>query len=159
MAVGTLTGPKILVGTSWTGTAPGINNPTPSGTITTSTDLSGWAKELSTSLEVALQDSTTFAAGGFTQQVPGLTTVPVTITFFQDFASGATYATLNSLALAKTLTYWDLNPTTSARSATNPSFVFAAYIQTMDFLSAAVGNIAEVPLVLAVTGKPAYLTS
>jgi hypothetical protein len=157
VAVATLISPKILVGTAWTGTAPGISNPTVTGTISSSTDLSAWCKEVSLPETVAMQDSTTFGAGGFAQNVPGLSSMSVTLTFYQDFAATATYATLASLALAKTLTYWDVNGTTSARSATNPSLVFAAYIATFDFLSAAVGNVPEVPLALTITGKWGHL--
>lgn len=158
MAVATLTACKVLVGTAWTGTAPGINNPTITGTISSSTDLSAWVKEVSLPEVVAMQDATTFGAGAFSQNLPGLSSMKATITLFQDFASAATYATLASLALAKTLTYVDVNPTTSARSATNPSIVFAAYIDTFDFLSAAVGTVPEVPLGLTITGKWAHLT-
>jgi hypothetical protein len=50
-----------------------------------------------------------------------------------------------------------VNPTQSARSATNPSLVFAAYMTQFDFLTAATGEVAEVSVGLQVTGKWAHL--
>ena len=160
MAVVPLTQGKVQFGTAWTGTAPGApGTQTVSGTITTPTDLSFWGKSLSTPEAFEALDASGFGSGGFKNFVPGMSSMSASITFFQDYAAGATYATLSAVTLAKTLTYWDVNPTQAARSATNPSLVFAAYMTQFDFLTAGTGEVAEVTVGLQVTGKWAHLTS
>jgi len=160
MAVATLTAPKVLVGTAWTGTAPGSpGTQTVSGTISGSTDLSVWANEVALPESVAMQDASNFDSGGFVLNVPGMSSMKASITFLQDFAASASYVTIAANAIGKTLMYFDVNPTTSARSATNPSIVFAAYIDTFDFLTAKVGDVPVFQLGLTVTGKWAHLTS
>lgn len=158
MAVIALTQGKVQFGTAWTGTAPGApGTQTVSGTITTPTDLSFWGKALSTPEAFDALDASGFGSGGFRNFVPGMSSMSASITFFQDYAASATYATLSAVTLAKTLTYWDVNPTQSARSATNPSLVFAAYMTQFDFLTAGTGEVAEVSVGLQVTGKWAHL--
>jgi hypothetical protein len=158
VAVIALTAAKVLFGTAWTGTAPGPpGTQTVSGTITASTDLSFWGKSLATPEAFEALDASGFGSGGFRNFTPGMSAMDASITFFQDFAAGATYATLSAVTLAKTLTYWDVNPTQSARGATNPSLVFAAYMTQFDFLTAATGEVAEVTVGLKVTGKWAHL--
>lgn len=160
MAVQALTQAKVLFGTAWTGTAPGApGTQTVSGTITTSTDLSFWGKALSTPEAFEALDASGFGSGGYRNFVPGMAAMSASITFFQDYAASAVYATLSALTLAKTLSYWDVQPVNAARSATNPSLVFAAYMTQFDFLTAATGEVAEVTVGLSVTGKWAHLTS
>ena len=160
MAVLALTQGKVLFGTAWTGTAPGApGTQTVSGTVASSTDLSFWGKALSTPEAFEALDASGFGSGGFRNFVPGMAAMSASITFFQDFAAGATYATLQAVTLAKTLCYFDVQPVNAARSATNPSLVFACYMTQFDFLTAATGEVPEITVGLQVTGKWAHLTS
>jgi len=158
MAVQALTQGKVLFGTAWTGTAPGPpGTQTVSGTITSSTDISFWGKSISTPEAFEALDASGFGSGGFRNYVAGMAAMQGSITFFQDYAAGGPYATLSAVTLAKTLTYWDVQPVNAARSATNPSLVFAAFMTSFDFMTAATGEVMEVTVGLQVTGKWAHL--
>jgi hypothetical protein len=80
----------------------------------------------------------------------------------QDYAAGGPYATLNTLFANQSSAspvFWDIRPTTSARSATNPSFVVAGYIIDFSFMEASVGEVSELTVPFQVTGVWAALTS
>jgi hypothetical protein len=121
--------------------------------------LSFWGKSLSTPEAFEALDASGFGSGGFRNWVAGMAAMTASITFFQDYAAGGPYATLQSITLAKTLSYWDVQPVNAARSATNPSLVFAAWLTSFDFATAATGEVMEVSVGLQVTGKWAHLTS
>lgn len=148
----------ILQGSAWSGTAPGPGNPTVSGTISSSIDFSDHVKEIKLEMKVAMQDFTTFGDGAFISQKPGLKGADLTLECFQDFAASETDAIFGAAFLAGTLIYLDIKPTSAARSATNPSYVYACYVQSYPFGNA-VGDAAMSSIGFAVTGKYARLTS
>jgi len=149
----------ILTGTGWTGTAPGPGNPTVSGTITSSTDWSDHVRQVTLSEKVAMQDLTTFGDGGFMTQKPGLISADLSIEFNQDFAASNVDAIFGAGFLARTLFYIDVKPTSSARAATNPSRVYAAYVEESTPVGNAVGDRAAITIPFKVTGSFARLTS
>jgi hypothetical protein len=159
MASLVLTSATTLYGTAWTGTAPGPANPTVSGTITSSTDFSDHIRQVTLGMKAAMQDFTTFADGSFTTQKPGLKGADITIEFNQDFAASSVDATFGAAFLAGTLVYLDVKPTSSARGATNPSYVYACYISDYPTIGQSVGDRASVQVGFAVTGTFARLTS
>jgi hypothetical protein len=154
-----LTSATTLVGTAWTGTAPGPANPTVSGTISSSTDFSDAIRQVTLSMSVAMQDFTTFGDGAFVTQKPGLKSADIQIEFNQDFAASEVDATFGAGFLAGTLYYLDIKPTSSARGATNPSYVYACYVSEYTPVGNAVGDRASVTIPFAVTGTYARLTS
>ena len=155
-----LTSTMPLFGTAWTGTAPGPGNPTVSGTITSTTDFSTFAKQITINQNVAMQDMTTFGDGGFITQKPGLKGADITIDFNQDFAAAsATDVTFGAAYLASTLYYVDIKPTSAARSTTNPSYVYAVYVSAYPVIGQTVGDRASVTVGFAVTGTFARLTA
>lgn len=153
-----LTSATVLQGSAWTGTAPGPGNPTVSGTISSSVDFSDHVKSINLDMSVAMQDITTFGDGAFVSQKPGLKGADVTMDFLQDFASSETDAVFGAAFLAGTLIYFDIKPTSAARGATNPSYVYACYVQSYPFGNA-VGDAATSQIGFAVTGTYARLTS
>lgn len=159
MASLVLTSATTLYGTSWTGTAPGPANPTVSGTVASSTDFSDHIKQVTLNMNVAMQDFTTFGDGGFISQKPGLLGADISIDFNQDFAASSVDATFGAAFLAGTLIYLDVKPTNAARSATNPSYVYAAYVSNYTPIGDAVGNRGAAPVGLSVNGKYARLTA
>ena len=159
MAVATLISAKVQVGTAWTGTAPGPANPTVSGTISSSTDFSDHIFENQLGPKVAMQDFTTFGDGAFVSQKPGLKGADLTINFNQDFAGSSVDATFGAGFLAGTLFYIDVKPTNAARAATNPSYVYAAYVMSYPVIGQSVGNKAAVQVGFGVTGSFARLTA
>lgn len=161
MATLVLTSAQTTVGTVWSGTAPGPGNPTVSGTIvsTASTDFSDHIRQITLNLNVVMQPMTTFGDGAFESQLPGLKNADISIDFNQDFAASSVDATFGAAFLNGTLYYLDIKPTNSARSATNPSYVYAAYVAKYPPIGQTVGDRAGVSVDFAVTGKYARLTS
>lgn len=154
-----LTSATVLTGTAWTGTAPGPGNPTVSGTITSSVDRSDHVRSVSFGPKLKMEDFTTFGDGGFVVQKPGLMSADLSIEFNQDFASSQIDAVFSVGHVAGTLFYLDIKATNASRSATNPSFVCAAYVTEPTPISGAVGDRASYNVSFAVTGTFARLTS
>jgi hypothetical protein len=156
-----LTNAQITYGTQWIGggTPPGPGNPTVTSTISSSTDFSDHIRQVTLNMNVAMQDFTTFGDGAFVSQKPGLKGADISIEFNQDFAAANVDATFGAAFLAGTLVYLDIKPTNSARSATNPSYVYAGYISEYPPIGQSVGDRASVSVGFAVTGTYARLTS
>lgn len=159
MATLVLTSATILEGSAWTGTAPGPGNPTVSGTISASTDFTDHTKQITLNNTVAMQDFTTFGDGAYVSQKPGLKGADITVEFNQDFAASSVDATFGAAFLNGTLIYIDVKPTSSARSATNPSYVYACYVSSYPPIGQTVGDRAGVQVGLSVTGTFARLTA
>lgn len=159
MATLVLTSSTLLTGTSWTGTAPGPGGPTVSGTIASSTDRSDHVKQITLNMNVAMQDFTTFGDGAFISQQPGLKGADVSVEFNQDYAASQVDAIFGAGFLAGTLFYLDIKPTSASRGATNPSFVYAAYVASYVPIGQTVGDRAGVTIPFKVTGSYARLTS
>jgi hypothetical protein len=163
MAAFVNTSRMVLLGTAWSGgSAPGLpGTQTVAGTITTPQDISGFTMDGAPSTSVAMQDGTTFGNGGFVVQYPGLKSGD-TISFdlVADYAASQLFSivetTLGGLAAA---VFVDLKPTNATRSATNPSFVAAAWISKWAPFSGAVGSLAKGGLEITITGKFGYLTA
>jgi hypothetical protein len=159
MATLVLTDCTLLSGTAWSTTAPGPGNPTVAGTITSSTNFSDHIRQVQLNMSVAMQDFTTFGDGAFVSQKPGLKGADITVEFNQDFVAASVDAVFGAAFLAGTLVYLDIKPTASARAATNPSYVYATYVQSYPVIGQAVGDRAAVSIGFAVTGTYARLTA
>jgi hypothetical protein len=167
MAVFVLDAATVLVGVAWTGTAPG-GVAAPSGTITSSTDVSGLLTQVG--LEVALDehDATVFTSGGWRRAVPGLAKGTVALGALQDFAAsqldalfglGGTFG-LSVGAAAPTTLYMDIKPTAAARSATNPSYVLKWWNLGYRLVGGSVGELAvSSGMNFPVDGRVGRLTS
>jgi hypothetical protein len=147
-----------LYGVSWTGTAPGPANPTVSGTVASSTDYSDHIKSVSISLDAAEVDFTNFGSGGFKEMKTGLLTAGVQISFFGDAAASGLDSVLFAALTARTLTYWDFKPTSSARGASNASLVFALYVKKYP-AAWTIGSAQEASVDFSIAGKYARLTA
>ena len=159
MATLVLTSATTIVGTAWTGTAPGPSNPTVAGTVTTNLLASSAPRQVTLNNTIAMQDFTTFGDGAFVSQKPGLKSADIVIDYNQDFAASDVDAVYGAAFLAGTLMYLDFKGTSSARGATNPSYVYAAYVSDYSPRSNAVGDRAGVTVSFKVTGTYARLTS
>jgi hypothetical protein len=67
-------------------------------------------------------DATTFGAGAEITK-KGLGTAQIDVDFFQDFAGGSVYATLQPLIASATTIQVEVRATSAARSATNPAIL------------------------------------
>ena len=159
MAAFTIINPLVLAGTAWTGTAPG-GATTASGTITSTSDLSPYVTSVDLGAEIATNETTNAGSGGYVTRITGLRSGSIGLTFNQDFAASALdqilWTTLGGLGAS---IFLDIKPTSSARSATNPSFVFAAIITELMPITGSVGDLAEFSVNWEVTGRFERLTS
>lgn len=166
MAAFVNTSRSILLGTTWTGTGPGLpGTQTVSGTLASPQDISAYVRGGNPSVQAAMQDGTTFGSGGFVVQYPGLRSGDsITFECLSDFAAATLYpivqTTLGGLAApGSSPIFLDLKPTSSARSATNPSFVAAGYISAWTPVTGSVGDLASASLTFTIIGKFDYLTA
>jgi hypothetical protein len=151
---------KAQSGTAWTGTGPGDpGTQTVSGTINTPVDWSSWCTQVTMDMKLAEIEFTNFGSGGFKQVKPGLFEGDLTFDLNQDYAASQVDATVWPLFIGRTLVYFDLMPTNSARSATNPSVVFAGYITEYQPFGTKVGDAVMTSIPVAVTGIFSRLTS
>lgn len=164
MAVFSMTSCFVGIGTSWTGTAPGDpGTQTVSGTLS-STDLSTMITSIDISLAADELDYTNFGSGGWRQKISGLKAGTIQINFNQDFAASKVDALFgiggSLMPFGGSGSYYiEIKPTSSARSATNPSTV--AQLIPLDYkpLTGEVGSLAQISLQFPTTGQVARLTS
>lgn len=160
MAVVVLTSATVQLGTAWTGTAPGTpGTQTVSGTISSASDVTTYTRQVEFPLSAATQDATNFGSGGYTLNVVGLRSSAVSLTFNQDFAGSALdQIIMTTLGFGSTI-YVDVRPTSAARGATNPSYVFACLLTEWTPVAGSVGDLVMPSVTWPVTGAWARLTS
>lgn len=159
MATFVLTEATLLAGTAWTGTAPGPANPSVSGTISSSTDWSDHVEQINFNMAAANIDFTNFGDKGFVSNKPGLLSFDFSVMFQQDVAASSVDAVFGAGFLAKTLFYFDVKATSSARGTGNPSWVIAAYVAKYPAFGGSVGSKAMTTIEFMQAGKFARLTS
>jgi len=88
------------------------------------------------------RDAVDITAFGATSKAvtKGLGDAKITVTFFQDFASGKVHATLQPLVGSTTPVTIEVRATSSARSATNPAAVMSGLLMTYNMLDGGVGE-------------------
>ncbi len=165
MAVFAMTSPTILIGSAWTGTAPGDpGTQTVSGTITSSTNISAMVTSIDLSLSAEELEYTNFASGGWKQKISGLKSGTIQINFNQDFAASQVDALFglggSVIPFGGSGTYYiDVKPTSSARGTTNPSYVLQVVPLAYQVLTGQAGALAQVSIQLPTTGQVARLTA
>ena len=159
MAIAVATTTKIQLAAAWTGTAPGTAS-TPSGTLSSPSDISAYCTAVEVPFTVGTQDGTTFGSAGFTVKYASLKDGSLSLTLLNDFA--ATYldsiiwSTLGGLGAT---VYFDVMPTSAARGTSNPSYVGAVIITDYKPIPVSVGGLAAVSVTWPTTGAFARLTS
>jgi hypothetical protein len=169
MSVFVVTARTVLLGSAWTGTAPGApGTQTISGTITTTQNISAFISSGGEpGFSSDMVDFTDMASGGFREFLPGLTQGDdLQFPLHADFAASQVWSMLQTVFGTLVISrpgdaerYIDIKPTSSARGSTNPSFVAAVYSKGIQPVSAEVGGKAVSALTLQVSGAFAYLTS
>lgn len=155
-----------LVGTAWTGTAPGLpGTQSISGTIDTPTNISQWVRSSDPGFSANMVEANNDAGGGYNIVIPGLTSGDdLVFDCNSDQAASAldsiVRSTLGGIARPGSAPiYVDIKPTSASRGATNPSLVAACFISSWGPFGGAVGDRAVARLTLSVTGAFAQLTS
>ena len=91
----------------------------------------------------------------------GLGDASVSVTMFQDFASGKTHATLQPLIGSSTPVTIEVRNDSAARSATNPAYVMSALLFNYPMLSGSIGEASTLDLEFTNASQTGiqYLTS
>lgn len=160
MAAFVLVSRTVILGTVWTGTAPGPAVVTPSGTVATVLDLTSYLFDGGDiAFGANMVDSTNFGSLGYTVKIPGLTSGDdIVMNLNADEGASAIAVGMRTLAPkgvsrpGDTPIYIDTKPTNAARSATNPSSVAACYVSKWAPRGGSVGDKAVAQLTLTVTG-------
>lgn len=121
-----------------------------------SVDLSAWANSVDVTTDVNILDDTHFG-DSWEGKIPGMRSWSATVQFSQDFAASAVDATLWSAdATAVTCVFV---PTSSAVSATNPSFTGTAIVSYSGPMGDGVGDKATASVSLTGSGALTRATS
>lgn len=91
----------------------------------------------------------------------GLGDAKISIEFFEDFAAGKTYATLQPLIGSTSTVQVEVRPVNAARSATNPAFVMQSLLMSFNALDGQVGEASKITAEFINGGSSGlqYLTS
>ena len=153
MTIASATTSTILLGTAWTGTAPGAAS-TPSGTINSGSgtymDVSSWCSAVEVPLTIATNDATTFGSAGFMVKTVGLKDGALTLTLLNDFVNDGLDEKLYTM-WGQTV-YYDVKPTSSARGTGNPSYVGAVLVTDIKPMAVTVGGLVVMQLTWPTTG-------
>ncbi len=92
------------------------------------------------------RDAVDITAFGATSKsvTKGLGDAKITVTFFQDFASGKVHATLQPLIASVTPVPVEVRATSSARSATNPAALMQGLLMSYNMLDGGVGEASQI---------------
>ena len=159
MAALVLTNCKIVLGTTWTGTAPGLpGTQTISGTISAGSDISVFATMVEVPKKVDTKETTNFGSGGYVTKAAGLKSASLKIAVNQDFAASQLHSIINGFGVGASV-YYDVMPTNAARGATNPSEVGQAIITNYTPIVGKVGDLLVLSLEWDVNGAFTTLTA
>jgi len=115
-----------------------------------SVNLSSYISSVTLSTSNDVVETTGFSSTAARTRVAGLQDNSVTIEFFQDFATSLVEQTIYPL-LGSTTSVVVL-PTSSAASATNPSYTFTALVSEWQPLSGAVGELSTASVTWPISG-------
>lgn len=168
MATFTIISKTTLLGTAWTGTAPGpnVDPSTIAGTISSASNISSFVTGGGEpSFQTAMEETTGQGAYGFRTVIPGITSGDDLVFDCNSDAAASQLdaivrTTLGGVARAgSSPIYVDIKRTSSSRGSTNPSFVAACFISKWSPVMGSTGAVAKTQLVLTVTGSFADLSS
>jgi len=124
--------------------------------VINSVDLSDHVRSVTLNYEAELQDDTTMGDDTRTN-LGGLKNWSMDVEFTQDYASGEVDATLFSIVGSAVTVV--LKPTSSAVSATNPSYSGTGVIGSYSPIGNSVGDLAVAPVTIAPAGTLTRATS
>lgn len=114
----------------------------------------------SVSLDLSADEIETTAFGsGFRTRIAGLKSGSVTLNFFQDFGAASVDAIISPLFTAGSFATVVITPTSSAVSATNPSWTAVCLVSQYQPFSASVGDIATLSVTWPTSGTVTRATA
>ena len=120
------------------------------------TDLSSSLQSVNLTIQSDEVETTTFG-GGWKTMVGGLKSGSLQLNFFQDFAAGSVDATL--YPLLNTIGTVVIKPTSTAVSATNPSYTVPVLISQYQPFNSSVGDAATLSVTFPTSGTVTRATA
>jgi hypothetical protein len=120
------------------------------------TDLSSSLQSVNLTIQSDEVETTTFG-GGWKTMVGGLKSGSIQLNFFQDFAAGSVDATL--WPLLNTIGTVVIKPTSTAVSATNPSYTVLALVSQHQPFASSVGDAATLSVTWPTSGTVTRATA
>ena len=120
-------------------------------------DLTAVTNKVTAQAEVEAKEVTTFGSGGAKEFLGGLKSGTLAIEFKQDFANAALDSIL--FPLFGTVVTFEVRPTQSARSTSNPGYTGSVLITQHNPLSGSVGDEASMSVSFPTTGAVARQTT
>jgi hypothetical protein len=121
------------------------------------TDLTANTSKIELEIDVNDQDVTTFASGGWKEVLGGLKSAKLAVTFKTDYAAAAVDELIWGL-LGTVVTY-EVRPSSSARSTSNPGYTGNVLISKWVPISGSPGDVAEVSVDWVPSGAVARQTA
>jgi hypothetical protein len=123
------------------------------------TDYSSYCSKIELSLEFEEKDTTTFGSSGWKENLLGLGSASLAMTFKQDVAAAAIDATLSAIFFAKTAVTFEVRMNSSAVSTSNPKYTGSVTPKEWKPISGSVGDVAEVDITWSATGAVSRATA
>lgn len=120
-------------------------------------DLSAYCSKIELTVEVEEKDVTTFGSLGWHENLGGIKSGSLALTFKQDVAASA----LDSILwpLFGTVQTFEVRLNNSARSTSNPAYTGSALVRQHNPISGSVGDVAEMSVTWPTTGAITRQTS
>ncbi len=121
------------------------------------TDLSAYCSNIQLQIEAESKDTTTFGSSGWHEELSGIKSASLALTFKQDVAASA----IDSIMwpLFGTVVTFEVRATQSAVGTSNPKYSGSVNIRQWNPISGSVGDTAEVSVSYPATGTVSRATS
>jgi hypothetical protein len=121
------------------------------------TDLSSYCSKIELQLEVEEKDATTFGSAGWHENLGGIRSGSLALTFKQDVAASA----LDSImfALFGTVVTFEVRLSNAVVGTSNPKYTGSVLVRQWNPISGSIGDTAEVSVTYPTTGAVARGTS
>lgn len=120
-------------------------------------DLSAYTSKIELQLEVEEKDSTTFGSGGWHENLGGIKSGSLALTFKQDVAASA----LDSIMfpLFGTVVTFEVRLSNAVVGTSNPKYTGSVLVRQWNPIGGSVGDVAEVSVTFPTTGAVARATA
>lgn len=121
------------------------------------TDLSSYCSNIQLQIEAESKDTTTFGSSGWHEELSGIKSASLALTFMQDVAASA----IDSIMwpLFGTVVTFEVRATQSAVGTSNPKYSGSVSVRQWNPISGSVGDTAQVSVTYPTTGTVTRATS
>lgn len=121
------------------------------------TDLSTYCSKIELQVEVEEKDATTFGSAGWHENLGGIKSGSLALTFKQDVAAAAIDSIL--WPFLGTLQTFEVRLVNTARSTSNPAYTGSVLVRQHNPISGSVGDVAEMSITWPTSGAITRATS